>query len=297
MEDALLFDEPTALEVRPAIRLIAPWWHTVAILLVIATWGILSGTRKHSYIGTPHAVTYLSMMLLSWMLFGSVIAGVIDRRAFFFATLRNRAQSLFADAGWGIAIYLGIYFSAFVLLFVIFMGTTAYSHHIPTQPSQPTSQTDSSTTTPLPPPTPTADRPFTSLTKSRLQFDSKTMHAIAPQTALDLLLWLAVSFTAGFCEEHIFRGYLLAQAIGLTDRAGMSRVLSLVVSIALTSLIFGSLHLYEGTGGALIIAALGAVYSVLTLKFGNLRAVIAAHFLQDFCAGVFFFFFHARLAH
>jgi len=123
------------------------------------------------------------------------------------------------------------------------------------------------------------------------------MLAIAPKTPLDLLLWIAVSFTAGFCEEHIFRGYLLTQAIALSDRAGMSRVLSLVVSIVLTSLIFGSLHLYEGTGGALIITALGVVYSALALKFGNLRAVIAAHFLQDFCAGVFLFFFHARLSH
>jgi len=297
MEDALLFDDPATLELRPATRLIAPWWHTVAVLLVIATWGILSGTRKHSYIGTPHAVTYLSMMLMSWMLFGSVIAGVLDRRAFFFATLRHRAQSFFADAGWGLAIYLGIYFSAFVILFVIFTGTMAYSHRIPGQTPQTSSQTDSSTTTPLPPPAPTANGSFTSLTKSHLQFDSKTAQAIAPKTWIDLLLWLCVSCTAGFCEEHIFRGYLLTQAIAFASRTGMSRLLSIGLSVIATSLIFGSLHLYEGTGGALIITALGIVYSVLALKFGNLRAVIAAHFLQDFCAGVFLFFFHARLAH
>jgi uncharacterized protein len=173
----------------------------------------------------------------------------------------------------------------------------AYSHHNPAQPSQISSQTGPPSTTPLPPPAPTANGPFTSLTKSHLHFDSKTTRAIAPGTWIDLLLWLCVSCTAGFCEEHIFRGYLLTQAIAFAGRTGLSRMLSIVLSIIATSLIFGSLHLYEGTGGALIITVLGIVYSILALKFGNLRAVIAAHFLQDFCAGLFLFFFHARLAH
>jgi len=295
MEDVSLVVEPTIKEVRPIRRLIAPWWHTVAILLILAAWAVLSGSQKHSYARTPHAATYISMMLMSWMLFGTTIAGIVDRRGFFFDTLQHRAQSFFADARRGIAIYLGIYLSAILIAAIVSATFMATTHHAPVQPPPSSAQSDSIPSTPLPPPTP--DSPLSSFAKSHIQFDSKTVLAIAPQTPLDLLLWLAVSCTAGFCEEHIFRGYLLTQAIGLARHAGMSRVLSLIISITFTSLIFGSLHLYEGTGGALIITALGAVYSVLALKFGNLRAVIAAHFLQDFCAGVFLFFFHARLAH
>jgi|GEM_PF-848168 len=293
MEDVSLVLDPDTEDSSPATRLIAPWWHTAAILLILAAWAILSGNRKRDYVGMPHVVTYISMMLMSWMLFGATIAGIFDRGAFFFATLRHRAHSFFVDACYGLAIYFGIFLSAVVILIVFFTATVA-THHVPVQPTV-SSQAESAPATPLPLPAP--DDPASPLAKSRLQFDSKTMHAIAPQTPLDLLLWLAVSFTAGFCEEHIFRGYLLTQAIAFVRRAGMPHVFSLMVSIVFTSLLFGSLHLYEGTGGALIIAALGAIYSVLALKLGNLRAVIAAHFLQDFCAGVFLFFAHARLAH
>jgi hypothetical protein len=144
---------------------------------------------------------------------------------------------------------------------------------------------------------PDEPQPLNSFTRSRFHFDSKTVRAVAPRTPLDLLLWIVVSLTAGFCEEHIFRGYLLKQATVLAMRAGLPRLFAIVLSIAVTSLIFGSLHLYEGLGGALVIAGLGVIYSVIALQLGNLRAVIAAHFLQDFFAGLFLFLFHARLAH
>ena len=41
---------------------------------------------------------------------------------------------------------------------------------------------------------------------SRLHLKSKTVESIAPTTAFQaLLLWIGISLTAGFCEEHIFR--------------------------------------------------------------------------------------------
>ena len=102
--------------------------------------------------------------------------------------------------------------------------------------------------------------------------------AMLPRTPLDFLFWFCVSLTAGICEELIFRGYLLQQL------TAWSR--SPIASIFIAALLFGSVHLYEGLGAILPLAALAIVYGFVVRHFkGDLRAVIVAHTLQDFLVG------------
>ena len=126
----------------------------------------------------------------------------------------------------------------------------------------------------------------TFLVRHKHSFDSSVVKAMAPQGATEVLLWVGLSLSAGICEELVFRGYLLQQAIAWTRRAGCSIQAARVIAVVSTSLLFGSLHLYEGTGGALLIVLLGAVYAASALLLRNLRAVIVAHVLQDFIAGM-----------
>ncbi len=99
--------------------------------------------------------------------------------------------------------------------------------------------------------------------------------AMAPHTPLQFLVWFGVSLSAGVCEELIFRGYLLQQLNAWTQRP--------VVSICLGALLFGSVHLYEGLGAILPLAALALVFGAVVHHFkGDLRAVVVAHTLQDF---------------
>jgi membrane protease YdiL (CAAX protease family) len=99
--------------------------------------------------------------------------------------------------------------------------------------------------------------------------------AMLPHTPLQFLVWFGVSLTAGICEELIFRGYLLRQLTAWTQRP--------ILAIFLAALLFGSVHLYEGLGAILPLAALAVVYGFAVRYFkGDLRAVIIAHTLQDF---------------
>ena len=99
--------------------------------------------------------------------------------------------------------------------------------------------------------------------------------AMAPHTPLQLLVWFGLSLSAGLCEELIFRGYLLQQLSAWTQRP--------IVSIFLGALLFGSVHLYEGLGAILPLAALALVFGFVVHRFkGDLRAVVVAHTLQDF---------------
>ena len=106
------------------------------------------------------------------------------------------------------------------------------------------------------------------------------LDALLPHTVAQFAVWFLVSLSAGVCEELIFRGYLQQQFIAWTGRP--------VLSVVLAGLVFGSIHLYEGLGAILPIAALGMVYGFCVLYFrGDLRAVIVAHTLQDFLTALF----------
>ncbi len=109
--------------------------------------------------------------------------------------------------------------------------------------------------------------------------NTEVVLAMLPHTPLEFLLWFCVSLTAGICEELIFRGYLLQQLTAWTKHP--------ILAVAITALLFGSLHVYEGAGAILPLAALGFVYGLVVHFFkGDLRAVIVAHTLQDFLVAV-----------
>ena len=102
--------------------------------------------------------------------------------------------------------------------------------------------------------------------------------AMLPDSPLEFVVWFGVSLSAGICEELIFRGYLLQQLTAWTRKP--------IASIILAALLFGTVHLYEGLGAILPLAALAVVYGFAVRHFkGDLRAVIVAHTLQDFLVG------------
>ena len=74
-------------------------------------------------------------------------------------------------------------------------------------------------------------------------------------------------------EEVIVVGYLLSRL----DRLGVrpSR------AIAISALIRGSYHLYQGAGAFIGNAAMGAIFAILYRRWGRVTPLIIAHFLID----------------
>jgi membrane protease YdiL (CAAX protease family) len=101
---------------------------------------------------------------------------------------------------------------------------------------------------------------------------------LAPQTGKQLLLFLALSATAGVCEEIIFRGYLQKQFAIISNSA--------VVGIVAQAIIFGAGHGYEGAKRMLLIAVLGMMFGILTHIRRSTKPAMAAHFFQDGIAGI-----------
>jgi len=101
---------------------------------------------------------------------------------------------------------------------------------------------------------------------------------LMPQSQLELLMWPLLTCTAGFCEEVIFRGYLLKQFAALTHNAWLG--------MAISSLIFGLSHGYQGPKLMFVITIYGMMFAMLAHFRKSTRPGMMAHAWQDTLAGL-----------
>jgi uncharacterized protein len=104
------------------------------------------------------------------------------------------------------------------------------------------------------------------------------MDFILPHGGLEITLWIALSVTAGICEETIFRGYLQQQFIALTK--------SVPAGVLFSAAAFGAAHAYQGPRMVILIGLYGAMFGILAQWRGTVRPGMIAHAWQDSFSGV-----------
>ncbi len=104
--------------------------------------------------------------------------------------------------------------------------------------------------------------------------ESELVYLLIPETPGEKL-WavLLLAPTAAFCEEFVYRGYLLAQLSQWLDSGFWGIVLS--------SVAFGLAHAYQGPSGMLRAGLLGALLAYPVFRLGTLYPSMAAHLLID----------------
>jgi membrane protease YdiL (CAAX protease family) len=101
---------------------------------------------------------------------------------------------------------------------------------------------------------------------------------ILPQSAVELLPYLALAITAGLCEEFLYRGFALA----VLSRVG----LPVWTVVLLSSVLFGLAHLYQGRGGLVSTLVVGTVLGTGRIAYDSLVPVIFWHSAIDVVAGI-----------
>jgi membrane protease YdiL (CAAX protease family) len=103
--------------------------------------------------------------------------------------------------------------------------------------------------------------------------------SLLPRDPLEVALWIALSLTAGFCEEAIFRGYLQKQFEALTGSAALA--------ILGQALVFGIAHGYQGVRNMIAITIYGALFGVLAWWRKSLKPGMILHAWTDIVGGIF----------
>jgi membrane protease YdiL (CAAX protease family) len=102
------------------------------------------------------------------------------------------------------------------------------------------------------------------------------LHAIVPRGRTEANAFAARPATAGVCEEILYRGLLLG---------ALAPALGLWPAVALTSLVFGLGHAYQGVSGILKATAVGLVMALLVVFSGSLWTAIVLHAAIDLTSG------------
>jgi membrane protease YdiL (CAAX protease family) len=106
---------------------------------------------------------------------------------------------------------------------------------------------------------------------------AKTVDSLLPKTFTEIVIWIALSMTAGICEEIAFRGFLQRQFHALTG--------NIAVAVVAQGVVFGLFHAYQGWKNVVVISVLGILYGALAAWRGNLRVNIITHAWGDVWEG------------
>lgn len=107
---------------------------------------------------------------------------------------------------------------------------------------------------------------------------AKAVFMLAPSGLPEMIVWVMLSVTAGFCEEFIFRGYLQKQFHAITG--------SDAAAVAMQAVCFGIAHSYQGVKSMVTITVYGALFGMLALYRNSLRPGMIQHAMQDSFSGL-----------
>jgi uncharacterized protein len=108
--------------------------------------------------------------------------------------------------------------------------------------------------------------------------EPEVLREMMPKTWPEMILWVLMALTAGFCEEVIFRGFLQRQFSALTR--------SMVGGIVLQAIVFGLSHGYQGWKLMSLISTYGVCFGLFAHWRRSLRPGMLAHALQDTLGGL-----------
>jgi len=105
------------------------------------------------------------------------------------------------------------------------------------------------------------------------------IEGLLPRGPVEIGLWIAVSCSAGFCEEVAFRGYCQRQFAALTH--------SRWIGLPLQAIVFGFAHSYEGVDACTRITIYALLFGLLAFWRKSLRPGMIGHAVTDIVAGLF----------
>jgi membrane protease YdiL (CAAX protease family) len=114
--------------------------------------------------------------------------------------------------------------------------------------------------------------------------NAKSVSTLLPQNFLEVVLWIATSLSAGFCEEVAFRGYFQKQFEAMTG--------SSAAAVILQAILFGISHGYQGLPAVIMIILFGFLFGILAFWRNSLRPGMILHAWSDIYAGYLFQFMH-----
>ena len=270
----------------PQPQRIAPVWHTLILVLGILAFSIWGSARSGSPVNNPFAPVHSAtngspagtdhVRLIRYALTGTLEILVVIWVAFGLRLRKVSFRSLFGKWPRGlndITMEAGVAVGLLDLLHdrpglhCALMGRGS-ERNLPASDCKPIQPIPSQSAIP---------RKKKSPQQQQAEMARQLME-LAPADGIEVASWGLLCLIVGFSEEVIFRGYLQSQSIALLR--------SVPIAVAVTAVIFGAAHGYQGLRGIVLISAYGGLFGGITLLRKNLFPGMLAHAWHDFATGM-----------
>lgn len=111
------------------------------------------------------------------------------------------------------------------------------------------------------------------ITREQYAKQTGSIRKLIPTTSAERFALIPLAFTAGFCEEFLYRGYLLNLAASVTK--------SLWLGLLISSILFGFAHLYQGRKGVIGTSIGGLLFGLVFLASRSLLPGQLLHTAMD----------------
>lgn len=237
-------EPPITVATPPEPRGLAPAWHTILFIALFCALSFGGTKRTAASQGHAHWPLYLETMVMQWLLMLYIAWGLRLRKRRFRDLIGGRwksSEDVFVDIGIAIG-----FFIANLLVRAAIAGVLLAVN---------------------------GNFKATSLENAK-----HVAKIIGPQGPWELLLFMGVALTAGFCEEVMFRGYL-QQQFGIWTR-------STSLGVVISAVFFCVGHAYQGWFFAVQVGLLGLMLGILAAWRKSLRPGMIAHAGQDIISGI-----------
>lgn len=120
-------------------------------------------------------------------------------------------------------------------------------------------------------------RRFSSERLEKIRPRLASVDLLEPRTAAEYRWFMALSITAGVCEELLYRGFLTWL---------LASYMPLVLAIIIVSIAFGFGHGYQGVKGIVKTGTVGLIMSLIVLASGWLIPAMVIHAILDISGGI-----------
>ena len=102
-----------------------------------------------------------------------------------------------------------------------------------------------------------------------------------PQNYNEFFAFLFLAFSAGVCEEIVYRGFLVNYLLSVINNP----VVAFNVAVIFPAVIFGVVHMYQGIKSVLKISIMSLLFSTIFIFSQSLLIVMILHFSVDAIGG------------
>lgn len=105
--------------------------------------------------------------------------------------------------------------------------------------------------------------------------------ALLPRRPREYLYFIPLAFSAGICEEIVFRGFFITYLVSLTGTS----IWGYMLAIGLPAIIFGAVHIYQGRAAVWKITIMAVIFGVAYALTASILLLIILHVLVDLIGG------------